>query len=305
MHMKDEYYPSLLRASDSASQAAQKTYFYLQGFYLYSLILASIVGTASSLFHAGLDSYLYPANAIILSLGLLVLWVTRSRRDDKVWFDCRAIAESVKTATWRFMMNIPPFQNEGSVDELFGTQLREISESRPDCAEFLADRIDRKAAATTSFMKEVRSLSFQKRKEFYIENRLGDQKKWYLNKARNNARIGRRWFWGTLILQSLAVGIAFSQVTFKLNIVPILTTCAAGIAAWSQMKRHDDLAKTYFFAAQELIELESIGQGLLHEDRFPQLVEQVEEAISREHTMWCARRDVLLRSTVRKNRNTS
>jgi hypothetical protein len=41
--------------------------------------------------------------------------------------------------------------------------------------------------------------------------------------------------------------------------------------------------------------LEAIASSLAAESDFPQLVEQVEEAISREHTMWCARRDVLLR----------
>ena len=48
--------------------------------------------------------------------------VTHSRRDDKVWFDCRAIAESTKTATWRYMMKTTPFEEGRHCDarrELF------------------------------------------------------------------------------------------------------------------------------------------------------------------------------------------
>ena len=60
------------------------------------------------------------------------------------------------------------------------------------------------------------------------------------------------------------------------------------------MKRHNELAQTYGLAAQELEELESITVSLTEEGKFLQIVEQVEEAISREHTMWCARRDVHL-----------
>jgi hypothetical protein len=57
------------------------------------------------------------------------------------------------------------------------------------------------------------------------------------------------------------------------------------------------LKKTYALAAQELSELETIANNLASENDFPQLVEQVEKTISREHTMWCARRDVPLRRT--------
>jgi hypothetical protein len=91
-----------------------------------------------------------------------------------------------------------------------------------------------------------------------------------------------------------AVQVAFGPM--KINIVPVITTCAAAVAAWNQMKRYDELAKTYALAAQELSELEAIAESLSGEADFPQLVEQVEEAISREHTMWCARRDVPLRA---------
>ena len=143
----------------------------------------------------------------------------------------------------------------------------------------------------------MRSASFDERKKFYIEGRLRDQKSWYSDKAKFNAQRGAVWFWVTAGLQAFAVTLAVAQAAsgpLGFNAVPVLTTCTAALAAWSQMKRHDELAKSYAVAAQELGELEAIAHHLSNESDFPQLVEQVEEAISREHTMWCARRDILL-----------
>jgi len=304
MHMENEHFPGLFQAADGASLSAQRNYILLQRMYLGSLILGGIVGASTSIATNSLSRYLYTAIAVILALGLLVLWITRSRRDDKAWFDCRAIAESVKTATWRFMMNVTPFQDSESAGKRFVEELREIRETRPDCAKPIAGRIDANASAITEFMKQVRSRSFQERKEFYVEDRLRDQNSWYSKKANMNARSGTRWFWATAVLQAIVVSIAVVQAStgsFKISVVPVLTTIAAAVAAWSQMKRYDELAKTYSLAAQELGELEAIADSLSQERDFPQLVEQVEETISREHTMWCARRDVPLNKHVTGN----
>ena len=146
-------------------------------------------------------------------------------------------------------------------------------------------------------MWQIRSASLKERKGFYTESRVRDQKSWYSHKAKTNAKMGARWFWTTVALQAVAVVTAIIQAVaggLGFKIVPVLATCAAAVTAWSQTKRYDELAQSYALAAQELEELESIANNLKNDDDFPQLVEQVEETISREHTMWCARRDVRL-----------
>lgn len=298
LNIKDEHYPSLFLGAEKASGSAQKTYLLLQRLYLGSLVLGSIIGTFTALTSNPANTWLRSTTAIVLALGLLLFWVIRAKRYDKTWFDCRAVAESVKTATWRFIMHAPPFQNDGSIEEDFITELREIRQARPDSEKNIAGVIDFGAAPITDFMRQARSLYFEDRKNLYIEYRLRDQKSWYSHKANVNARAGGQWFWTIVGLQALAVTIAIIQATvggLKGNVVPVFTTCTAAVAAWSQMKRYDELAQSYALAAQELGELDSIATNLTIESDFFQLVEQVEEAISREHTMWCARRDVLLR----------
>ena len=297
-HMKDLNYPGLFQGADTAAASAQKTFFLLQRIYLGSLIVGGLTGMLTSLFTGSALIWTYTAMAIVLAMGLLTLWIGRSRQDDNAWFDCRAIAESVKTATWRYMMIAPPFQGLDSIDQHFISELQEIRNARPECQKYLAGISVVSNPAITDLMREVRGDTFENRKLFYIAQRLCDQKVWYSRNAEMNARRGNRWFWGTACLQCVAVVVAIVQAStggLGFNMVPVLTTCAAVVAAWSQMKRHDELKKTYALAAQELSELEAIASNLVIESEFPQLVEQVEEAISREHTMWCARRDVPLR----------
>ncbi len=295
--MKNEYFPGLFRSADAASGTAQGKHLLLQRACLGLLILGSIIAVVTALAASPLSTWLYSATAIVLALGFLILWVSRSRRDSKAWFDCRSIAESVKTATWHFMMNAAPFHPGGMAEELFISELREIRQGRPDCRKHLAGLMDADASAITLFMRQMRLCPFEKRKAFYMECRIRDQKSWYSQKAKMNAHGGARWFWVTAALQALAVTIAVIQVAaggFTVNMIPALTTCAAAATAWSQMKRHDELAHSYVLAAQELQELESIVDSLNVESSFARLVEQVEEAVSREHTLWCVRRDVLL-----------
>ena len=85
------------------------------------------------------------------------------------------------------------------------------------------------------------------------------------------------------------------------NMIPLLMTIAASAIAWSQMKRYSELAQTYSLAAQELGDQEAIALNITEEADFLALVEQVEETISREHTIWCVRRDVIFRPIDKEN----
>lgn len=292
--MTDSDYPTLFRVSDAASLRSQNIYLRLQQIHLGSLVIGSFVGALVPL-TGSYSQWLLGAAAIILVLGLITLWVSRAQRYDANWFDCRAVAESVKTTAWRFMMRTPPFEADASVDAKFVSQLKEIREARPGIARYLAQQLDAAGSEITSFMRETRSRPFDTRRSFYLQQRVRDQRSWYSNKAKACAGSSTLWFWMTAGLQVIAAILAIIQAVaggLGFNVVPIVTTCAAAVAAWNQMKRHDELAQSYTLAAQELGELETLVGGATNEGDFPQLVEQVEEAISREHTMWCARRDV-------------
>lgn len=305
--MSEDSYPSLYRYADAASLKAQRTYLLLHRIYLGSLVLGSVTSAFTAVGSQAVNTCLYTGLAVILVVGLLILWAMRARQDDKIWFDGRAIAESVKTATWRFMMRAEPFQEDSSAEALFLTDLKDIREARPHLGKHLAAAMNATGSAITDFMKERRSSSLDDRRDFYSTARIRDQKTWYANKAKSNVESGARWFWAIVILQVVVVVLAIVQAVSRelgINLIPIVITCAAAVAAWSQMKRHDELAQSYALAAQELEEIEAIACNQANENAFSQLVEQAENSISREHTMWCARRDVRLSRAASTKPNT-
>lgn len=305
--MSDDSYPDLYRCGDTASLKAQRAYLCFHKVYLGSLVLGSATSAFTALGTPSVNMLLYTALAIILVFGLLILWAMRARQDDKIWFDGRAIAESVKTVTWRFMMRVKPFHEDGTAEDLFVSELKEIREARPHMGKHLVATMDANGLAITDFMREKRSDSIENRRSFYISDRIRDQKTWYSRKAKMNVQNSANLFWVIAGLQIVIVILAIIQVAsggLGVNIVPVVTTCVAVFVAWSQMKRHDELAQSYALATQELVEMETIASNQTSEDAFSELVEQAENSISREHTMWCARRDVRLSKTAGANPRT-
>ncbi len=303
-NIEERHFPSLYQSADQASLTAQRNYFRLQTCHVACLILGSAGAVLATIIPVAFVTWAYLVLAIVLAISIVVAWVCRERQYDRVWFDCRAIAESTKTATWRFMMKAAPFKDDSTARQSFIDQLRRIRKARPSSPKDLAQSLDENARLISCSMDIMRHKPLLERQKTYLKSRVLDQKIWYLNKAKFNSRKESFLFWAVLILQILAVFFAIIRAVssgFPVNVVPILMTCAASAVAWSQMKRYGDLAQTYSLAAQELADQEAIAIDITEEADFLELVKQVEDTISREHTMWCVRRDVIINPTDREN----
>ena len=292
----DKDFPVLYQRADQAAIQRQRSYFYLHWFYLFFLILgaggavfASIIPeTFSTLFHSGI--------IIILIIGIAINFGSHVLRHDEKWFECRAIAESTKTAAWRFMMKATPFDDDSIAEKTLISKIKEIRNYRQSGLDSLAKYKNLDAKPISDFMKNVRVKGMEERKNYYLESRVHDQRTWYLRKADSNSKNKSLWLTITLGLQGFAVIYAMIQVisTLPVNLVPILMTCAAASIAWSRMKRYSELIQSYTIVAHELEELEAMASGVTQESEFCRFVNDVEYAISREHTMWCVRRDVTI-----------
>lgn len=71
-----------------------------------------------------------------------------------------------------------------------------------------------------------------------------------------------------------------------LNLVGLFTTLAAALTAWTQVRRTEELRKSYALAANELLTIRGLLGGAATEAALSQLVRDTEAAISREHTLW-------------------
>ena len=186
--IEDRDLPGLYRSADQASIRAQRLYLRLQKWHVGCLILGSVGAVFATLVSDIAVRWAYIALAIVLVTGVLLTWVSRVRRDNKTWFDCRAIAESTKTVAWRFMMKAAPFKDDNIARESFIDQLQRIRKEKHYSSYDLAQSLDANAQAIGDVMKRVRGSPLNERKSLYLVARLRDQKTWYSDKSRFNSK---------------------------------------------------------------------------------------------------------------------
>jgi hypothetical protein len=196
------------------------------------------------------------------------------------------------------MMKADPYGESDdlrAVDRQFLNDLRsmlEKGESYPEIAEIKVGTGDQ----ITPQMREVRSLAVENRLEVYKKSRIDDQRSWYSSKASTNRKLKRRIFGVVLMAQFTAFGFAIwtiIQPSRTFDPTGILATTATAFMAWMQVKRYDELAQSYSVASQDLGMVAEEAQHLESEEDLTDFVADAENAISREHTLWLARRDHL------------
>jgi len=293
--MKPADYPTTLRAAMTVAALAQKRYFALLFLQLATAFLGAFFSAVSAAIDSPTTSQWYrQASAVALLVSFVVLLVGRVLRSDAVWWDARAVAESLKSSAWRFMLNVPPFKSTDgdSPDERFRVQVLETLTARPDISAALERHRDDDPSEVSPLMLKTRRAPLEERRAFYTEQRLGDQRRWYHDRARSHDRGREVYFFLAVVAQLGAVVVAFLQWRpWRLNLVPLLVAVSASVTAWTQARRHEESAKAYALAKQELDVMAARVDAARDEAAFEAAVAETEAAISREHTMWMARRN--------------
>jgi len=192
-------------------------------------------------------------------------------------------------------MGAPPFSLSPADEAKFVDELRTIRRARPEAAKCLAGQLNEGIPVITSPMSEARALHLEERMAFYVEERIADQHSWYTKRANWHAKSATRWFYAVVVLQVLAVVAAIVIAvtgSMSVDVIAVITTLAAAVIAWDTRRRNTELSHAYALAAQEIGSLQALANGLDGPAECAEFVDQVEETISREHTLWCARRDV-------------
>jgi len=260
---------------------------------LVALVLAGIAGvftwriSPDSLDLAGVVALMAFVSATALR-GYL--WKERPDRD---WYAGRAAAESSKTLAWRYSVGAEPFPvtlSEKDAAELMNRRLGEVRQGVKDVV--LLD-ISNRLGEITVPMHEARLSTLHDRKLLYLSERIADQRDWYASKAIWNRRRARLWTRVTLLLEVVGIAGALLKATnvLEIDLLGVLATLVAAIAAWSEMKQHQTLSSSYNVAAGELSQVLERGRIVKSEADWASFAANAEEAISREHTMWVASRD--------------
>lgn len=293
--MKYTDYPLLFQASDTASIEQQKYHLRATKSEYYFVLLAAIF-SAISFADETCMKLCSAVTAIALMGALISRLLLKILGWEKNWFDTRAIAESIKTMTWRYVMGVGPYTNaaQPEVNDKFIKDVSGILSTLPSVAPLInATAMQLGAKAISPRMKEIRDLSLNERKNIYLSTRVSDQKHWYASKADYNAKHMNTWFFIILISEFIGVLYAGSLIWNPckvFNPLGIVTTLTAIFCAWTQTKRFQDLSQSYAIAAQELLFIEDLAHDISSEGKLSEYVTETEGAISREHTLWAAKR---------------
>jgi hypothetical protein len=287
--MQDEDFPALYRSADDLSLESQTHFLRALKLHLVLLVFAAILSIVS------IPHWSIAALQLLALLGALFCSIYLfSKRPDRYWYAGRAVAESIKTITWRYVCRAEPFQGTDTVAKGdFQQRLKAIVDQNKDIVQAHTNYLD--APQITDVMTQMRARPLEERKVIYADSRVKNQLTWYAKKAALNKKTSNRFFWALIATNGVAVLCAILRITFvQVSFWPtdIFVAAAASLLSWMQAKRFSELAASYALAAHEigLIREQSLQPST--EEEFSLFVGDAENAFSREHTQWVARRDV-------------
>jgi hypothetical protein len=290
--LPDLTYPALFTTADAVSRHGRKGHTRLIMIDLALLALAAIIGLIRPQLPDLPETWAGILAALLLAGALLAKMANQLRSYDAQWFDGRAVAETVKSASWRYAMHATPYDDaDAAASSQFAETLRDTIAARPALSTVM-HVVPADSQQITASMREIRALPFGERQVLYLAERVGDQIHWYGSRATENARKARHWFWIEFLSQGAALVVAILLIAAPSvpDFAAGLATVAAVATAWTQYNRHDELSRSYSLAVQELAFLRSAIDVAPDEAELRIAIATTEDAISREHTMWMARR---------------
>lgn len=276
-------FPGLFRDADRAATERQGRYLAVSRLGLIAAVAAAVGSALTIDVNDTLDLGGAISGAAFVLGGALTLYLFR-RRPDRAWYENRAVAESIKTLAWQFCMRGGSLDRDTPDDERVFA--REVT-AMVGVMRHAGLAVTGHNESVTPAMQAVRALPPADRQAIYREQRIDDQRRYYTRKAEENRRRARRWFLWAIAFHAAGVVLAGLKATnvVDADLLGIASTAAASALAWAQTRDSQNLAEAYRVAADEL----AVIAGLEAPD-WSLYVSNAERAISREHTLWLARR---------------
>jgi len=286
--IENKDFPGLYQSADATSLIMQKRYFGSMLWYILTLFAAAFF----AFFNNEPEPSLKIISAILFLISLsLMVWQKVTKPED-LWYNGRAVAESVKTRTWRFIMKATPYEaGDESATQRFIADLKEILKENENLISKLGSKTAVKEPISQP-MKDIRLLNLEERLNFYKQHRIEDQQIWYTKKAIYNKNCGDRLFWVIVVLHAIAIfflliNIKEPSVRFPISVIGV---AASSALTWFQAKKYSELFSSYTLTAHEISIIKSEGNVIANEQQLSEYIINCETAFSREHTQWVARK---------------
>ncbi|NOD99839.1 DUF4231 domain-containing protein [Ruegeria sp. HKCCD6228] len=292
--MDNQDFPAVYRAADQEAGRTQSLYFLM----LWAQYLCLFLASALTLFAGYLDQTLLLVGYFFLLVsGAAAALVLGAAKPNQNWYRFRALAESCKTLSWRYMMGAAPFAPNFQTSEtsaLFAKRLHELVTFQPlDSARLI--RIEDADEQATPRMQKIQIEPFEKRKAIYLEHRIENQLKWYKEKAKANQRAFKKSLFVIVFVYLTAMGataLQFYQPLAEGKVLWVaepLLVLVASLLGYAQAKRYSELSASYALTALEIQKLRTEFLPINDDATFRSYVNIAEDAFSREHTQWIAR----------------
>lgn len=204
------------------------------------------------------------------------------------WYLFRALAESIKTLTWRFAMCAPPFESsDANARRLFLSRIKEmLDEYKTSLTSLNWNKDD---VFITNEMIQTRNMDPLERKALYMNERVKDQKSWYSKKASSNKR-GRNIITAVIVASILAslVCLYINAPQANSQICVAIMLCVSCLS-WMDAKRYKELYSSYSWTVKDLNLLIEEYENSCKDISL--CVADAENAFSREHSSWLSRKD--------------
>jgi len=291
--ISDKDLPGLYQAADLASKNAQNKYFLSILTYIILLIFAASFAYYSDAHPSAIARII---SAILFFASLSIMILLRIYKPDDIWYNGRAVAESVKTRSWRWMMRAEPYEDCQDIEIMrreFIKDLRSILEQNKS----LIGKLGIAAVMNepiSEIMRRIRGFSISERIEIYRKERITNQALWYTNKANINIKKSRLWFFVTIIIHSIAMLFLLYNIHTPSTNLPIgaIAVAASGVITWVQSKKFNELSSSYSLTTHEIMLIKSETSRITTEKELSEYVMNCENAFSREHTQWVARKNI-------------
>jgi undecaprenyl pyrophosphate phosphatase UppP len=283
-------YPAIYKEADNISNKTQKSYLLILKAFLCMLFVSSILFTY-------FDSILVlkVINATI-SLVLVVLsFVFQFRNFQGDWYNARAVAESIKTISWRYSIKVEPYNiSDGNAKKLFLKTIKHIIDMNHDFKKCIEANYGNQQEIPEN-MTAIRQLPFNERLNVYHKHRIIEQRDWYIKKSKYNKGRSNLFFCSLIIISIILfvlIGLSFRKIEDNFVFpVSILLSLISVLFTWVQTKKYKELEKSYALTSHEINFIATQKDDVISDDLLSEYVDNSENAFSREHTQWIARKD--------------
>jgi hypothetical protein len=285
--MTDDELPALYQDSNATAIEVQNKFLLATK----AILVASLViGLAPNLLAREPSIVLQIVCSVVVLGGSTYLALGKPQ---KTWYGTRALAESIKTMAWRYSCRAEPFDGGDDTDALkFEKSVHELLRSNDEAAalRYTSQNTD----LITDKMRQIRLSSLMERRDAYLQGRLEDQLAWYLSKSKFNNEHSKKWYVALVLASGFALTISLVNLARATDVISVDFLFAIPIAVfgWIQVKRYQELASSYALTAHEITFIKANFARANVEELFSRYVADAENAFSREHTQWYARKDV-------------